>query len=284
MGWSVIGTGTSSAENAPVSSLTRYERLELPSPLLSNLVREVKPDICIHCAGRASVPLSLKHPSEDFQANIVCTFNLLETLRMYAPDCRLIYLSSAAVYGNPESLPVRENQELVPISPYGFHKLISEQLCKEFYTVFGLRTAVARIFSAYGPGLRRQVVWDISYKALTQPKIQLQGTGSESRDFIHVRDVVNSLYLIAEKSPFAADVYNIASGQETTIRDLAQLIIKKLKKDIGLEFDGNSPSGNPINWKACINGIEKLGFRPEFSIEQGISIYSQWCCAEILGI
>jgi UDP-glucose 4-epimerase len=283
LGWSVIGTGKSSAENAPVSALDRYECLELPSPFLIDLVKDFCPDVCIHCAGRASVPLSVEKPYEDFNVNVACTFNLLETLRLYAPECRLIYLSSAAVYGNPKTLPIREDQYLAPISPYGFHKLISEQLCKEFHIVYGLKTSVARIFSAYGPGLRRQVVWDISYKALNRSNILLQGTGQESRDFIHVRDVAKALYLIAENSPFMADIYNIASGEETTIKTLAELIFNTLEKEVILNFNGAVPLGIPLNWRANIESLEKLGFNPEISIENGISVYSQWCRAEVLG-
>jgi UDP-glucose 4-epimerase len=284
LGWSVVGIGTSAAENAPTSSLKKYERLVLPSPLLADLIKGNRPQVCIHCAGRASVPLSVKQPSEDFSANVSCTFNLLETLRLFAPECRLIYLSSAAVYGNPETLPVREEQRLAPISPYGFHKLIAEQLCQEFSFVYGIPTAIVRIFSAYGPGLRRQVVWDISYKVLTQSLVKLQGTGFESRDFIHVRDVIKAIHIITEKSPFTSNIYNIASAKETTIKELAELIILKFGEESFLEFNGSLTSENPINWRADIENIRNLGFTPQISLDDGISVYSQWCRAEVQGL
>jgi UDP-glucose 4-epimerase len=283
LGWSVIGIGTSSEENSPIGSMQRYYTLILPSPKLAELVQKIQPQVCIHCAGRASVPLSVSQPAEDFNASVASTFNLLEALRVHAPECRLIYLSSAAVYGNPQKLPIKENQLLQPISPYGFHKSICEELCKEYFKVYGVRSSIARIFSAYGPGLRRQVVWDICYKALTQPKLALQGTGKESRDFIHVRDVARALYLLSENSNCEAETFNIGSGEETTIQSLVNLIIEKLNKDILIQFDGNIPAGNPINWSADIGRLQQIGFSPEVCLEKGISIYAKWCQAEIIG-
>jgi UDP-glucose 4-epimerase len=284
LGWLVVGLGTSAPENAPLASLKQYYKLILPSPKFEDLIKEVSPMVCVHCAGRASVPLSLSQPYEDFNANVSSTFNLLNALRLSAPKCRLVYLSSAAVYGNPRNLPITETHVLAPISPYGFHKSICEQLCKEYHEIYGLPIVSTRIFSAYGPGIRRQVVWDICNKILTQPVASLQGTGLESRDFIHVQDIARAIYSLVENAPFEAESYNISSGQETTIKSLAYLIASNLNKAATcIEFDGNIPIGNPTNWRGDNSRLLKLGFTPKVSLEQGISVYSQWCRAEIVG-
>ncbi len=283
-GWNVIGVGTRPPENAPRQELSRYQQMVLPSSDLAVIVQQIQPQVCIHSVGRASVGLSVTEPDQDFNASVTVTFHLLNTLRLHAPKCRLIYLSSAAVYGNPETLPIRETQNLNPISPYGFHKLICEQLCTEFFKVYGLPTATVRIFSAYGPGLRRQVLWDICQKALTQTVLKLQGTGNESRDFIHVRDVAKVIHLLAEKASCKAEVYNLASGIETTIRELADLILAQLERKIPIEFDGNIPVGNPSNWRADISRLAQFGLTvPEVSIDRGVNVYVQWCRAEIIG-
>ncbi len=283
-GWNVIGVGTRSHENAPRQYLYSYQQMVLPATELAELIKEIQPQVCIHCVGRASVGLSVTEPEEDFHTGVTVTFNLLNTLRLHAPQCRLIYLSSAAVYGNPETLPIRETHHLNPISPYGFHKRMCEHLCTEFFKVYGLPTAVVRIFSAYGPGLRRQVLWDICQKALTQTRLRLQGTGDESRDFIHVRDVAKVIYVLAEKAPCQAEVYNLASGVETTIRELADLILTQLGHQITLEFDGRLPVGNPSNWRADISRLAQFGITlPEVSLERGVNVYVNWCRAEIIG-
>ena len=282
LGWQVVGIGTSSDENAPLESLYQYKKLILPSPELAQLIQQVKPQVCIHCVGRASVALSVSQPHEDFNASVCVTFDLLNALRLYAPECRLIYLSSAAVYGNPQQLPIKEDYTPNPISPYGFHKLICEKLCAEFSEVYGVQTAIARIFSAYGTGLKRQVIWDISRKVIRESILRLHGTGSESRDFIHVKDVARAIFCLSENSLGRADVYNIASGQETTIKDLAELIISEAGRSMEIEFDGVVPTGNPINWRADIGRSLKIGYDPKISIKHGLSSYVQWCKAEVI--
>lgn len=282
-GWSVVGIGTRPPENSPKQNLYQYHQIKLPSLELVNLIKEVNPKVCIHCAGRASVNLSITDPASDFSASVAVTFNLLEALRIYAPECCVIYLSSAAIYGNPERLPVGENQVPNPISPYGFHKLIGEQLCKEFFKIYQLPTAIVRIFSAYGPGLRRQVLWDMCHKALTQPQIKLRGTGSESRDYIHAIDVASAIYMLSHKSSFEAEVYNLARGIQTTIKELANMVVENLGLDKPIEFDGINPQGNPLNWQADISRLTEVGFTPEVSLERGLKVYAQWCRAEVLG-
>lgn len=282
-GWSVAGLGTRPPENAPRQYLSCYEQLVLPAADLAVIVQQLQPDVCIHCAGRASVDLSVSDPAADFDASAAVTFNLLDTLRLCAPRCRLIYLSSAAVYGNPVALPIYETQNPNPISPYGFHKLMCEQLCAEFAKVYSLPTAIVRIFSAYGPGLRRQVLWDICQKALTQPQLSLRGTGNESRDFIHGRDVARAIYTLAEQAPCEAEVYNLANGIETKIKELADLVLAQLGLAIPIEFDGTIPAGNPVNWQANIGRLARVGFIPEVDLERGINIYAQWCRAELVG-
>jgi UDP-glucose 4-epimerase len=282
-GWVVVGIGTRPPENAPQQDLSCYYRLILPSPDLAAIIQQVLPQVCIHCAGRASVELSVSDPASDFQASASMTFHLLDTLRLYAPTCHLIYLSSAAAYGNPTRVPISESQIAEPISPYGFHKLMGEQLCLEFYRVYQLPTTITRIFSAYGPGLRRQVVWDICQKVLTQTKINLYGTGNESRDFIHGVDISKAMLILAEGTDGQASIYNLSTGVETRIKDLVKLIITKLKSEAEFEFDGNLPSGVPCNWQADIKKIKKLGFEPTVDLDRGLDTFVQWCRGEIIG-
>jgi UDP-glucose 4-epimerase len=282
-GWTVIGLGTRPLENSPRQDLAIYHSLKLPSAELSALIKSWQPDVCIHCAGRASVDLSVSDPASDFQSGVSLTFSLLDALRNHAAHCQLLLLSSAAVYGDPEHLPITESHLTRPISPYGFHKLMSEQLCQEFFQLYQLPTASVRIFSAYGPGLRRQVLWDICRKALIHGKVQLRGTGQESRDFIHARDVAQALLLLVQNASFEGEVYNLANGVETTIRTLGESVLKSLNLNISLEFDGEKSLGSPCNWQADTGRIKALGFNPQVPLEQGIEVFSQWCRAEIRG-
>ena len=283
-GWQVIGTDNSPPENVPTADLAEYQRLQLPAPEFHSLLQTHNPDTLIHCAGRASVPLSVADPAADFYSNTVLTFNLIDALRINAPACKFIFLSSAAVYGNPSKLPIAETHSVSPISPYGFHKLQGEQICLEFAKIYKQPTASIRIFSAYGAGLRRQVMWDICQKAISQETLILQGTGKESRDFIHALDIAKALMAVSDRAPMKGEVYNLGFGQEVSIVELSKIVLKSLgKKSVPL-FDGVVPTGNPINWRADISKIESIGFSPTVPIEQGIISFVNWCKAELIDI
>lgn len=283
-GWSVIGIDNSPPENAPLANLAAYHRLQLPDAQLNKLLQESSPQVCIHCAGRASVGLSMTEPAADFHSNTVLTFELLNALRLHSSGCRFIFLSSAAVYGNPESMPISETQSPAPLSPYGFHKLQCEQLCLEFAKIYDLPTASLRIFSAYGPGLRRQVLWDICQKAIIKGSVVLQGSGQESRDFIHALDIARALMAIATSAPMQGEAYNLGAGQEVTIAELADMVLQALEYEGTPEFDGVVPVGIPLNWRADISKLESLGFTPSVPLEKGVKTFANWCRAELVGV
>jgi UDP-glucose 4-epimerase len=281
-GWIVQGIDDSAPENASLPAGAAYRRMILPDPSLPALLREWQPEVCVHCAGRASVPLSLTDPAADYRGNAALTFELLDALRQTTPGCRFIFLSSAAVYGNPSTLPIGETAATSPMSPYGYHKLQGELLCEEFSRVYGQPTAIARIFSAYGPGLRRQVVWDICAKILGGGgELRLHGTGQESRDFIHSTDVARALITLAECPDGNATRYNVASGREVTIAELVTVLSAAVGRPTHPIFSGETRAGDPLNWRADVSKLEALGFRSSVSLEQGLRGVASWALAEL---
>lgn len=278
--WTVVGIDTSPPDTFLDSILSSFYRMELPSSDLGRILSSIDPQACVHCAGPASVGDSMADPGSDFKHTVLVTFNLLDALRLNAPTCRFLYPSSAAVYGNPLRLPVDEKQVLNPISPYGFHKLMCEQLAIEFHQIYGIPTTIVRIFSAYGAGLRRQVLYDICRKASSQKILRLQGTGNESRDFIHVSDVAQGMHLLIERSQCVGDVYNLASGTETSIRKLQELIVDELGVEIEVEFDGLVVPGNPLNWRADMSRLSAMGFKPKVNLREGVGDFVRWYLAQ----
>ena len=280
-GCKVVGVDVAAAENSGLGPGVEYTRLTLPSPAFGELLLRVTPDALIHCAGRASVANSLSDPAADFRDGTVLTFEVLDALRRSAPGCRFVLLSSAAVYGNPATLPVTEEHVCAPLSPYGYHKRQGELLCEEFARLFAVPTMAVRIFSAYGPGLRRQVIWDICRQALTEPELRLRGTGGESRDFIHAADVARALRLIVETAPCTGEIYNLASGIETTIAELADRILRQFRREISVRFDGAQTPGDPLHWRAEISRARSLGFQPRVTLDKGLESFAAWCSAEL---
>ncbi len=212
----------------------------------------------------------------DFRASSVATFETLDSLRRIAPECRFILLSSAAVYGDPARLPVSEQEPASPLSPYGFHKWQCEQLCAEFARVYGMRTISARLFSAYGEGLKRQALWDICSKAMQTGGLRLLGVGNETRDFLHASDIARGLEILAERADLNGGVYNLASGVQSEIGAIARWLLEELDIDVTPEFDGVVPRGYPGRWQADISKVLGLGFEPRISLREGVRGYAKW--------
>jgi UDP-glucose 4-epimerase len=275
-GWQIIGVGSSPALAKSHAILTRYFTWRLPDSRVADLLSELRPLALIHCAGSASVAESIADPRADRAAGPELVAALLEQLRRFAPMCRFLNVSSAAVSGNPVSLPITEEASPSPISPYGLHKWQAEQLCAEFARRHGLRTTSVRIFSAYGSGLRRQVLWDSCRKLTAESRPTFQGTGSESRDFIHVADIARAIYRVCRFATTAGEVYNVATGRENTIADVIERIAFCLAPRKRVRFDGRLPPGVPGNWRADIGKLADLGFQPHIGLEAGLANYVAW--------
>ena len=250
--------------------------MQLPSLDLNDLIKRIEPDVIIHAAGTASVSNSIIEPMNDFNNNAVVTASVLDALRNYCPECKMILISSAAVYGNPTKIPIGENAPLHPISPYGFNKIITEQLLKEYYNIYHLPSCAVRIFSAYGAGLRRQIMWDICKKVTTLHEVSLMGNGTETRDFIHVRDIAKALFLLSKKASFKGEVYNLGSGIQVSIKELAKEMICLMDKDAPLIFSGEVRLGDPLMWQADIRKISSIGFNISIGLKEGLSDYIKW--------
>jgi UDP-glucose 4-epimerase len=233
-------------------------------------------DVCINCSGAASVPDSLENPLRDYYLNTVNVYKILTAIKKFQPSCKFINLSSAAVYGNPKQLPVKEDTIPGPLSPYGNHKLQSEQICREFYDFYKIQTCSLRIFSVYGVGLQKQIFWDLYNKAKTGIPFKLYGTGIESRDFINVLDLVRTIEIVYEFSSFRAEVINIANGEEIRIKDAVSIFLGFFGHEVSFSYSGESRKGDPINWLADIGKLKSWGYKPSIDIKTGLQKYFDW--------
>lgn len=244
----------------------------------NQLIRKVKPNWCINCAGASSVPSSFLHPMRDFSLNVNNVQKILSAIKEENPACKFIQLSSAAVYGNSIELPIEESSTLSPLSPYGIHKKQAEELCEIYYKYFEISSYILRIFSAYGIGLTKQLFWDLYQKFnIEKNPATLFGTGNETRDFIHVNDIVQCFELIIKNASSNFDIYNIANGEQLKIKDLVEVF-----KTLGnfhhkeVEFIGNNRTGDPLYWEANIDKIRKLGYQNSISLTDGLKGYISW--------
>lgn len=243
---------------------------------MGSLMAELLPDVCVNCSGAANVSLSFRDPHLDYRLNAGLVHDLLEAIRTRSPNTRLLNLSSAAVYGNPKAIPIGEDESLSPISPYGWHKFMAENLCREYTRCFDIPTISLRPFSVFGAHLRKQLFWDIFQKSTTAQTIVCPGTGEETRDFIHVQDAVSAIALCIEKAPFDGRAVNVANGQGITIRHAVQTLLSTLDWDGELAFSGTVREGDPLYWTADIAQLQGLGYRQSLSFETGICELAKW--------
>lgn len=240
---------------------------------------EEKPDAILHCAGAADVGASIKNPHNDFERNTCIVHKILFAMKKLDMEkCRFIYLSSAAVYGQPEKLPITEEGKLAPLSPYALHKKLGEDICQFFIENYYFDIKIVRIFSAFGPGLRKQIFWDMNYKLKETGGLDLWGTGNESRDYIYIDDIAQALYLITTVKKQEDYIYNLANGKEIFIKDVAKTFVEN--EGVGIEkirFNGKIREGDPVNWRADITKLKKIGYKQTVDFAEGVKRYVEWC-------
>lgn len=230
-----------------------------------------------HMAANAYVPPSVANPRYDFEANVLNTFGLLEALRALPHAPRLVNTSSAAVYGNPTQMPIREDSPLAPISPYGVSKLTGERYAAVYAQLYGMRASSVRLFSVYGPRQHKQVVYDFIRKLRADPtRIEVFGDGSQARDFIFVTDVVNAMLVVAEHAPGEGEAINVASGVVHTIADLVAGCSRALGVNPSIEFTGSVRPGDAERWEVDITALKQLGFAPQVDLARGIEMIRDW--------
>ena len=164
------------------------------------------------------------------------------------------------MYGNPASLPVAEDALCEPISPYGFHKAACELIAREYSQCFGLTTVVCRIFSLFGSRQRRLLAWEIySQLAGKADALELQGTGTETRDFLHIDDLSLAILMLTSAVPRGAcTILNAGSGRETPIMELAETMRAMVAPAKKITCRGVSRPGDPHRWCADTHEIQSL--------------------------
>jgi UDP-glucose 4-epimerase len=236
-----------------------------------------KPDVVFHLAGGSSVGPSLFAPEEDFRRSVLSAAELLEWARLAAPDVRLVLASSAAVYGAGHTQAIHEADALAPYSPYGYHKRIAEELFESYGKNFGLHVAIARLFSVYGPELRKQLLWDACGRLVNDPnRLSLGGSGNEVRDWFHISDAVALLQMAALHACHDGFIVNGGTGISITVRQVAEQLCAAWGMATQVEFSGKSRRGDPQYLVANVARATSLGFVPKMSWQDGMADYVAW--------
>ncbi|MDQ0206794.1 NAD-dependent epimerase/dehydratase family protein [Alkalicoccobacillus murimartini] len=236
-----------------------------------DIVKKEKPDLINHHAAQIDVQSAIADPIKDASINILGTINVLEACRS-VPGCRLIYPSSAAIYGTPDYLGVDELHPIRPLSMYGISKYNPEEYIRTYSNLYGIRYTIFRYANVYGryqdPKGEGGVICVLMNSALKKQLFTMFGDGKQTRDFIHVDDIVSANLLASDES--FNDVFNISTGKATSLIETVQYMEGvagfELEKQIKEERKGDIKHSYLTNEKA----LAKMGWAPRIDIKKGL--------------
>lgn len=234
---------------------------------LKQLLSTEKFDLIYHLAAQVVVPYSMENPTVDFDTNARGTLNVLEKARK--DKTRLVFASSAAVYGNPTKFPTAEEYGFHPFSCYGLSKVVGEEYSQIYTLQYGTEITIVRFSNVYGSRCHG-VINDFLDKLQKNPaKLEIIGTGQQARDFVHVSDIAEALARTADKSAISK-TFNLGFGETTKIIDLAKMILKilSLTEKTKVTTTGQSWQGDiDTIWFDITKAKKELNWTPKIRLE-----------------
>jgi UDP-glucose 4-epimerase len=236
--------------------------------------------LVFHLAAR-NIIASTANPRDDFATNIGGTLNVLLAAREYKVE-RVVYSGSASVYGNPGSIPINEDDFLVPLTPYAVSKLGGEHYAQAFYESYGVPTACVRYSNVYGPGQRPDnpycgVVSKFFADAYANRELSVHGDGEQTRDYTYVDDAVEATLLAAIRPRAEGEVFNVGTGIETSVNALAAAIGAALDRPVKVRHVDRRDIDNI---RRRVVNIEKarrmLRWTPQYTLENGLRLTAEW--------
>jgi len=258
---------------------------------LNMIVKKEKIDIIDHLAAELEVYTGIKDAERDAKINILGTLNILNAaLRNHVE--KVLFASSGAVYGQAKYLPIDEEHPLEPHWPYGVSKLAAERYVLQYNKLFGLNTTAFRYGIVYGPKewFGRVLTMFIKRIFLENKPPVVFGDGSQTRDFVYVKDVVKAHMLAIEKQESAGKVFNIGSGEGVSVKELANMLVKASNKGFDILYD-NPKEGSASHFQPerirlqgelvnfildCSKAEEILGWRPQTDFNKGVTKEIEW--------
>jgi UDP-glucose 4-epimerase len=244
---------------------------------LHGLFRKSAFDAVFQLAGSGTVPQTLLRPAEDLRRNTTTTLAVLEAARHGESPPLVLFVSSAAVYGEGRHMPMTEDHPLAPVSPYGISKLAAERYVSFYSTQYGIPTLSVRPFSLYGPRQRKLVVYDLLCRAFDgEVPLTVLGSPDVSRDFVFVEDAARMLVTLARAAPAVGEAYNLASGRPTTLGELVETLLGAAGLPDAAVFTGNVRPGDPLHWEGDPAKATALGAVCTTELRDGLRSTADW--------
>lgn len=255
----------------PLPAAVAFHRLDVGTPAFRELLLALRPDAVVHLAAQTRVTVSVQDPLADFEANVAVTARVAR----WAGEAgcrRLVFSSSAAVYGQPECVPLPETAACRPISPYGLHKRMAEECVLGAARLYGYEAVVLRYANVYGPGqeaaLEGGVVAIFLDRSLRGLPLRIEGDGLQTRDFVYVDDVARA-NLLALTAPAADAVLNVGTGRPVSVEELARHVMAATRP-VGVEYAPPRPGDIRHSALDPARAHRLLGWRPAVELGEGL--------------
>lgn len=251
---------------------------------LAEVIDSFQATTVFHLANTSFVPPSFDDPLGDLVTNAGSTLRVLEAIRHSRARPRLVYASSAVVYGDAQEVPMKEDHVLRPTSPYGVGKLAAEHYIRVYAANHGVRALSVRLFSLYGPGQRKQVVYDLMRRALDgQTPLRVIGVPDVERDLVFVDDAARACWQLSMTAAARGEAYNVCTGRPTSLALLAQTILEVVGLEVPVQFTGELRPGDVRQWWGDPSRARRLGVECATALRAGLSATHGWLLADDSG-
>ncbi len=245
--------------------------------IMENLIK--RSNVIVHMAADTNVARSVKHATSTIFNNVIGTSVLLEAVVKYQIE-KFIYLSSSEVYGDKKKQAMDENHPLLPVTPYAASKLAADRIAYSFFLSKKIPVIILRLFNAYGPYQdTEKMIPKFIIRLLQNQTIFLNHAGNQKRDWVYIEDITRALEMVinAENSKVVGEVFNIGTEESTSVKSVAQLIIKTLRKDNSLiKIIHSSHPGTMENIGISEKIKNVLGWEPQVNLEEGLGKTIKW--------
>jgi UDP-glucose 4-epimerase len=235
-------------------------------------------EIVFHLAASVGNKRSIDHPIDDAEINVLGTIQVLEAARKEGVR-KIVASSSAGIFGELKTMPIKEDHPIEPDSPYGCTKLCEEKLCLSYAKLYEIEAVCLRYFNVYGPNQRFDAYGNVIpifvFRMLRDESLQIYGDGEQTRDFVHVDDVVQANIKAAD-SIGVSGAFNIASGTHVTINHLIKLITKGNKNMVKIEHLPERPGDVRHSLADLSLARDRINYSPSMDLEIGIKEYVEW--------
>lgn len=256
----------------PDENLIKYESSNIDDHILNQIER---PDYIYFLIGSASVARSIEAPLLDFEQSIPPLLIILEKLRKDWKNTKLIFISSAAVYGTSANDKTSIKSSLNPVSPYGLNKKISEEYIHYYCEHYSINAKIIRPFSVYGPHLKKQLIWDVLNK-IKRDEHHFFGSGDELRDWIYIKDFIKILDNYVSKYDSMDNIVNIGSGNAVSVKQVVGILYKLTDTNVSPSFVDGGKEGDPKHLVS--DRLEQNCLKPflNTTLEEGLTETVKW--------